>query len=177
MGSLFVQELWSNLKLKFTAPIRQNTLQLKSTLQNLKKGIDNIETYMDKIKAIRDVLATVGVFLDDEDIVVTVLRGLLLEYTAFKIVIKAQFVSCSMGELNTLLKDVEIDADNEAQSIPHALTVMVVAHLLLVVLLLQMYPHHYHHLVPLQVLHLILLLFLMLDLLFHHHLRPNMLLF
>lgn len=51
VGSWYAQELWSNLKLKFVARIRQNILQLKSTLQNLKKGNDNIETYLDKIKA------------------------------------------------------------------------------------------------------------------------------
>ncbi|PRQ21028.1 hypothetical protein RchiOBHm_Chr7g0234661 [Rosa chinensis] len=72
VGSRSAQEMWTNLKNKFAAPNRQNILQLKSNLHNLKKGNDSIETYLDKIKAARDALETVGVFLDDEDIVVTV---------------------------------------------------------------------------------------------------------
>ncbi|XP_061995366.1 uncharacterized protein LOC133713376 [Rosa rugosa] len=111
--------MWENLKLKFAAPNRQNILQLKSNLQNLRKGSDDIETYLDKVKIARDALETVGVFIDDEDIVVTVLRGLQAEFVAIKTVIRAQFVSCSLGELKTLLKAAEVDIENENQcSIP-----------------------------------------------------------
>ncbi|PRQ56316.1 putative transcription factor interactor and regulator CCHC(Zn) family [Rosa chinensis] len=123
VGSRSAHEMWSNLRLKFAASNRQNILQLKSTLQGLKKGSDNIETYLDKIKAARDAFETVGVFLDDEDIVVTVLRGLPSEFVAIKTVIRAQFVSCSMGELKTLLKAAEVDIENESQ--PVTLTAMV----------------------------------------------------
>ncbi|KAL6222940.1 hypothetical protein ACLB2K_006330 [Fragaria x ananassa] len=80
------------------------------------KGSDDIETYLDKVKVARDALATVGVTVDDEDIVVTVLRGLPAEYPAIKTVIRAQFVSCSLGELKTLLKAAEIDIDSESLS-------------------------------------------------------------
>ncbi|PRQ59977.1 putative transcription factor interactor and regulator CCHC(Zn) family [Rosa chinensis] len=123
VGSRSSQEMWSNLRLKFAAPNRQNILQLKSNLQGMRKGSDSIETYLDKIKSARDALETVGVFLDDEDIVVTVLRGLPAEFAAIKTVIRAQFVSCSMGELKTLLKAAEIDIKNESQ--PVSLTAMV----------------------------------------------------
>ncbi|KAM5575786.1 hypothetical protein ABKV19_014637 [Rosa sericea] len=116
VGSKSAAEMWANLKLKFAAPNRQNILQLKSNLQGLKKGSDNIETYLDKVKSARDALETVGVFLDDEDIVVVVLRGLPYEYAAIKTVIRAQFVTCSMGELKTLLKAAEVDIENEMQS-------------------------------------------------------------
>ncbi|KAM5554367.1 hypothetical protein ABKV19_022642 [Rosa sericea] len=126
VGSKSAQEMWSRLKLKFAAPNRQNILQLKTNLQNLKKGNDDIEGYMDKIKAARDALETVGVFIDDEDVVVTVLRGLPSEYAAIKTVIRAQFVSCSIGELKTLLKAAEIDIEVENQSASNiTLTAMV----------------------------------------------------
>lgn len=55
-------------------------VNIETNLQNLRKGSDNIETYLDKIKDARDALETVGVILDDEDIVVTVLRGLPSEF-------------------------------------------------------------------------------------------------
>ncbi|PRQ43851.1 hypothetical protein RchiOBHm_Chr3g0472821 [Rosa chinensis] len=78
VGSKSAKQMWDNLKLKFAAPNRQNILQLKSNLQNLRKRSDDIETYLDKVKIARDALETVGVTIDDEDIVVTVLRGLSL---------------------------------------------------------------------------------------------------
>lgn len=128
VGSRSAQEMWARLKQKFAAPNRQNILQLKTNLQSLKKGSDNIETYLDKIKASRDALETVGVFLDDEDIVVTVLRGLPSEFAAIKTVIRAQFVSCTMGELQTLLKAAEVDIENEmGSSSALPLTAMVAA--------------------------------------------------
>ncbi|KAL6127770.1 hypothetical protein ACLB2K_071133 [Fragaria x ananassa] len=50
--------------------IGQTLSKLKSNLQNLRKGADDIETYLDKIKEARDALETVGVQVDDENIVV-----------------------------------------------------------------------------------------------------------
>lgn len=76
VGSKTAFDLWRNLRNKFAASSRQNILQLKTNLQSLTKGGDSIETYLDKVKVARDALETVGVFMDDEDVIVTVLRGL-----------------------------------------------------------------------------------------------------
>lgn len=51
--------------------------------------------------------------MDDEDIMVIVLRGLPTEFAAIKIIIQAQFVSYSLSELKTLLKAAEINIENE----------------------------------------------------------------
>lgn len=110
---------------EFAASNRQNIVQLKTNLQNIKKGSDNIETYLDRIKAARDALVTVGVFLDDEDIVVTVLRGLPSEFAAIKTVIRAQFVNSTLPELKSLLQAAEIDIELEAQETPVPLTAMI----------------------------------------------------
>lgn len=125
VGSKTSCELWRNLRNKFAAPSRQNILQLKTNLQSLTKGADSIEVYLDKVKVARDALETVGVFLDDEDVVVTVLRGLPSEYNAIKGVIRAQAVSCSLGALKTLLKATEIDLEADSQSTTLPLTAMV----------------------------------------------------
>lgn len=78
----------------------------------MKKGLDNIETYLDKVKDARDALATVGVFLDDEDVVVTILCGLPSKFAAIKTIIRAQYISCSMSKLKSLLQVAEIDIPN-----------------------------------------------------------------
>jgi 2-keto-3-deoxy-galactonokinase len=46
-------------------------------------------------------LEIIGVFMDDEDIAVIVLRGLPSKFAAIKTVIRAQFVSYTMGELTS----------------------------------------------------------------------------
>jgi hypothetical protein len=58
----------------------------------------------------------VGVFLDDEDVIVTVLQGLPSEYNAIKGVIRAQSVPPTISDLKTLLKATEIDLESESQS-------------------------------------------------------------
>lgn len=115
VGSQSAQDMWTRLKNKFAAPSRQNILQLKSNLQNLKKGSDSVETYLEKIKDARDALEIVGVFLDDEDVVVTVLRGLPPEYADIRTVIRAQFVSSTIAELKTLLQATENDIEADSQ--------------------------------------------------------------
>ncbi|KAM5580016.1 hypothetical protein ABKV19_009651 [Rosa sericea] len=125
VGSKSAQDLWTRLKLKFADANKQNILQLKSNLQNVKKGNDDIETYLDKIKAAKDALETVGVAIDDEDIVVTVLNGLPSEFAAIKTVIRAQFTCASLSQLKTLLKAAEMDIGNEAQGLQSLLTAML----------------------------------------------------
>ncbi|XP_062011675.1 uncharacterized protein LOC133728301 isoform X2 [Rosa rugosa] len=125
VGSKSAQDLWTRLKLKFADANKQNILQLKSNLQNVKKGTDDIETYLDKIKAAKDALETVGVSIDDEDIVVTVLNGLPSEFAAIKTVIRAQFTCASLSQLKTLLKAAEMDIGNEAQGLQSLLTAML----------------------------------------------------
>jgi hypothetical protein len=77
-------------------------------LQRLKKGNDSIEVYLEKVKSARDALTTVGVNMEDEDIVVTVLEGLPSDYTAIKTIIRTQ-ASCNMMNFKTLIKAAEYD--------------------------------------------------------------------
>ncbi|GAB2294442.1 hypothetical protein Dimus_038297 [Dionaea muscipula] len=117
VGSKTSKEMWENLKKKFADSNRQNIVQLKTNFQSIKKGGDSIEVYLDRIKAAKDALETVGVRLPDEDVVVAVLGGLPFEYAAIKTVIRAQSVSSTLGELKTLLKGAEHDIECEAQSV------------------------------------------------------------
>lgn len=126
VGSKTAFDLWRNLRNKFAASSRQNILQLKTNLQSIRKGSDSIEVYLDKVKVARDALETVGVFLDDEDVIVTVLRGLPSEYNAIKGVIRAQAVTSTISDLKTLLKATEIDLEADSlSSVTLPLTAMV----------------------------------------------------
>ncbi|GAB2267282.1 hypothetical protein Dimus_038662 [Dionaea muscipula] len=115
VGSTTAAELWTCLKSKFADTNKQNVLQLKANLQRCKKGQDSIEVYLEKVKAARDALTTVGSVIEDDDIVVTVLEGLPAEYTAIKTIIRTQ-PSCSMATLKTLLKAAEYDLEQASQA-------------------------------------------------------------
>jgi hypothetical protein len=125
VGSKSAYELWNNLKAKFADSNKQNIMQLKANLQRIKKGNDFIEKYLEKIKDARDALSTVGVQMADEDIVVSTLEGLPVEYIPIKTIIRTQ-ASCSMQNLKTLLKAAEYDLDLvHHSSSSHPLTAMV----------------------------------------------------
>ncbi|GAB2303132.1 hypothetical protein Dimus_038280 [Dionaea muscipula] len=108
VGSRTSAELWLNLQAKFAAPDRQNILELKENLAQIKKGDDSIELFLEKIKTARDALTTVGATVDDEDLILTVLRGLPAEYGHAKLFLKNK-LKCSIGELKSLLKGAEFD--------------------------------------------------------------------
>ncbi|KAK9928309.1 hypothetical protein M0R45_025452 [Rubus argutus] len=109
-------ENWCTQDQSIINMIGQTLSSAATSCANLKKGSDSIETYLDKIKVARDALATVGVFMDDEDVIVTVLRGLPSEYAAIKGVIRAQAVTSTISDLKTLLKATELDIEADSQS-------------------------------------------------------------
>ncbi|GAB2274200.1 hypothetical protein Dimus_039072 [Dionaea muscipula] len=125
VGSKSSAEMWKNLQAKFAAPDRQNILQLKENLAQIKKGDDSIEVFLEKIKTARDALTTVGATVDDEDLILTVLRGLPAEYGHAKLFLRNK-TKCSMAELKSLLKGAEFDLlDAQKPSIMMPFTAMV----------------------------------------------------
>ncbi|KAM5551300.1 hypothetical protein ABKV19_026228 [Rosa sericea] len=111
-GPIFV----SNLLLQ----IGRTFCSLSLLFKDLKKGLIILRLTWTRSRLLGMPLKLLVCF---EDIVVTVLRGLPSEFAAIKTVIRAQFVSCSMGELKTLLKAAEVDIENEPQAV--SLTAMV----------------------------------------------------
>jgi len=78
-------------------------MSLRNELNVVKKGSDSIDVYFQKIKQIRDKLATVSNVLDDEDLLYVALDGLPLEYDSFSSTIRTRSDVISVEELNTLL--------------------------------------------------------------------------
>ena len=66
-------------------------------------GTDTIDAYFQKIKQIRDKLAVVSVFLDDEELLHIALDGLPLAFNSFSSAIRTRSDVLSVEELNTLL--------------------------------------------------------------------------
>ena len=87
-------------------------MNLKSELHNLKKGSDTVDVYLQKIKVVRDKLLTVGVIVDDEELLYIAIKGLPKEYNAFSSAIRTRSTQFGFDELSTML-NVEEESLNE----------------------------------------------------------------
>ena len=73
-------------------------------LHNIKKETnDSVNTFLQKVKDARDCLATVGVQIDNEEIMPIVLKGLPHEYNAFSIAIHTRNDATSFEDIHDLL--------------------------------------------------------------------------
>ncbi|KAL6144233.1 hypothetical protein ACLB2K_054928 [Fragaria x ananassa] len=129
VGSKSSKAIWCRLKEKYVDDSRYNIMNLKNSLCNIKKGLDSIDKYLFRVKSICDQLATMGVYMDDEDIVVSVLNGLPSEFATIKTVIriKALSSSVSMKDLRSLLLISEDDIEQTLKSISLSLETAMAA--------------------------------------------------
>ena len=107
VGSTTSQEVWNRLEEKFTCVARANVLNLKLELQCIKKGNESINSYLQRIKNTRDKLFAVGVFVDNEELLHMVLKGLPKEFTPFASAIRTRDDSISFEKLSILLQTKE----------------------------------------------------------------------
>ncbi|XP_062005893.1 uncharacterized protein LOC133723077 isoform X1 [Rosa rugosa] len=119
IGSKSSKEMWCRLKEKYVDDSRYNIMNLKNSLYNIQKGSDSIDRYLLRVKSICDQLATMGVYMDDEDMVVSILHGLPSEFATIKAVIRIKTLSSpvSMRELRSLLLIAEDEIEQTVKSI------------------------------------------------------------
>ena len=118
IGCTSSQQMWTNLCERFANMTRTNIVQLKIDLQNIQKGTESIDAYMQRIKDARDRLATVGVLISDEDIVIVALRGLSSEYNTIKAIIRGRENLVSLQELRSQLKAEEVILAEVPKQVP-----------------------------------------------------------
>lgn len=83
-------EIWTNLKDKFSIITKASIFQLKTKLQNIKKGFETVSQCLQRIKDTRDHFSAAGVSSDDDDIIILALKGLPADYNSFRIVIRGR---------------------------------------------------------------------------------------
>jgi hypothetical protein len=97
IGCISAYDMWIQLKDRFSTVTKACIFQMKSELQNIKKGSEPVSHYLQKNKDARD-LSAAGVSFEDDDIVILALNGMPSDYNTFRCMIK--------GRDNTLsLKD------------------------------------------------------------------------
>ena len=102
VGITNAQELWNTLYQIFASTSRANILNLKLELQSLKKGNETVNGFLQKIKIARDKLLTVGVVIDNEELLCIVLRGLPKEFAHFCCAIRTRSDPISYEQLSML---------------------------------------------------------------------------
>ncbi|KAM1692819.1 hypothetical protein ACFX2K_032390 [Malus domestica] len=123
ISSTSARDLWVRLKEQFSIVTRAAIFQMKSELQDIKKGTDSISQYLQRIKEARDYLVAVGVHFDDDDIVILTLNGLPSEYNTLRSIIRGRENVISMKDLRFQLLAEEAMVDNIP--ITHFLSAMV----------------------------------------------------
>ncbi|KAM1354495.1 hypothetical protein PS2_028626 [Malus domestica] len=112
IGSTSAQDLWNRLKEQFSIVTRTSIFQMKSALQNIKKGNDSISLYLQRIKEARDYLSAASVKFDDEDIVILTLNGLSAEFNTIRSIIRGRDSVISLKDLMSQLLAEEAMLEN-----------------------------------------------------------------
>ncbi|KAM1049959.1 hypothetical protein TB2_031291 [Malus domestica] len=95
--------MWLNLTERFSAVTKATIFQMKTELQNIKKGSESVSVYLQKIKDARDHLAAAGVLFDDEDIIILALKGLPSDFNTFRCVIRGWENGISLKDFRSQL--------------------------------------------------------------------------
>ncbi|XXG59573.1 hypothetical protein AAC387_Pa04g1633 [Persea americana] len=103
VGCQSAQEVWLALESRFASLSRSHIIQLKTQLQNIKKGSQSISDYLHRIKHLSDSLAVVSSPVDADDLVLYTLNGLPVEYNSFKTSICTRSSAISIEELHVPL--------------------------------------------------------------------------
>uniref|UniRef100_A0A2N9HH98 Integrase catalytic domain-containing protein n=1 Tax=Fagus sylvatica TaxID=28930 RepID=A0A2N9HH98_FAGSY len=113
IGQTTAQGVWQVLERRYTSLSRTHILSLKAELDRVKKSTtETITVYLDRVKEIRDKLGSVGVIVDDEDLLHTVLKGLPAEYDPFCSAMRTRDRAISCEELHVLLTSEEESKKN-----------------------------------------------------------------
>ncbi|CAN6719849.1 unnamed protein product [Malus baccata var. baccata] len=103
IGSKSSCEMWLNLTERFSAVTKATIFQMKTELQNIKKGSESVSVYLQKIKDARDHLAAAGVNFDDDDIIILALKGLSADFNTFRCVIRGRENGISLKDFRSQL--------------------------------------------------------------------------
>ena len=104
VGQTTAHGVWSILEKRYTSASQSNILNLKIDLHNIRKETtDSVNTFLQKIKDTFDCFTTVGVQIDNEEILHIVLRGLPHEYHAFSTAIRTRNDATSFEDMHVLL--------------------------------------------------------------------------
>ncbi|XP_021811279.1 uncharacterized protein LOC110754517 [Prunus avium] len=124
IGCTSSHDMWVQLKDRFSTVTKARIFQMKSELQNIKKGAEPVSQYLQKIKDARDHLAAAGVSFDDDDIVILALNGLPPEYNTFRCMVRGRENVLSLKDFRSQLLAEEAILEHTTSATPFASAMM-----------------------------------------------------
>lgn len=116
VGCKTSSEAWHTIINNFASQTRARDMQLKTQLQNLKKGSQTMSEYLSKIKTITDSLANIGQPLAFNDHLNSIFRGLPSEYDPFICSMLTRTDSYKISDVHSLLLTQESRIDESKSS-------------------------------------------------------------
>jgi hypothetical protein len=107
MGQTTTSGIWKVIVNRYTSISRSSIVNLKRELNSIKKNSDSVTQYLHKIKEARDKLVSVGVIIDNEEILHIVLQGLPSEFHSYTSAMLTKNEPVCFEELHTLMKTEE----------------------------------------------------------------------
>ena len=107
MGQTSASGIWRVIKNRYTSISRSSVVNLKRELNNIKKGNESVTSFLQKIKESRDKLTSVGIHIDDKEILHIVLQGLPSEFHSFTSAMLTKNEPVLFEELHILMKTEE----------------------------------------------------------------------
>ncbi|KAM2291826.1 hypothetical protein ACFXTI_026645 [Malus domestica] len=128
IGCVTSYDMWTNLKDIFSTVTKASIFQMKTELQNIKKGADSVSQYLQRIKDARDHLSAAGVTFEDDDVVILALKGLPAEYNTFRTVIRGRDNVISLKEFRAQLLAEEATIEDSTLSENFATAMLAHSH-------------------------------------------------
>ncbi|PKU77855.1 Retrovirus-related Pol polyprotein from transposon TNT 1-94 [Dendrobium catenatum] len=105
--------IWSTLQARFQATNRSRVIQLKNALHNVSLKNLTMVQYLNDVKTIVDQIAAAGGHIEEEDIILYILRGLPPHYQSFKTSIRTMTQPLNLDQLYSFLISEEIHMAND----------------------------------------------------------------
>uniref|UniRef100_A0A2N9J786 Retrotransposon Copia-like N-terminal domain-containing protein n=1 Tax=Fagus sylvatica TaxID=28930 RepID=A0A2N9J786_FAGSY len=107
MGQTTASRIWKIIVNRYTSVSQSSIVNFKRELNSIKKNSDSVTEYLQKIKEARDKLVSIGVNIDDEEILHIVLHGLSTDFHSFTSAMLTKNEPVRFEELHTLMKTEE----------------------------------------------------------------------
>ncbi|CAH9125899.1 unnamed protein product [Cuscuta epithymum] len=110
------RQAWDKLSLTYASSSRGRIISLKSTLAKTTKGSRSILDYLTEMQAIAQALALAQNPISEEDLVISILKGLGSDYSDIKSAIRVRETVLPLTELQDILLEHEQQVNDAAAS-------------------------------------------------------------
>ncbi|KAI0528816.1 hypothetical protein KFK09_001359 [Dendrobium nobile] len=100
--------IWTTLQTRFQSTNRSRVIQLKNALHNVALKNLTMVQYLNEVKTLVDQIAAAGGHIEEEDIILYILRGLPPQYQSFKTSIRTMTQPLNLDQLYSFLITEEI---------------------------------------------------------------------